>query len=170
MNPDPQTGRLIAALLDDPDQPDGEVTAPDGRVYHKQSSPAPGVRVALDVSAAGQPRERVLTLFDPQPARPADYPADLPFVPGTAAMLTHSIRTNPPTVTVAWTGLDDPDGFERTLVEMSVADGWTVSNEPKQLFPGLAMPRELRRGNERQLVSRMPSGGEQGGHVMLLQS
>lgn len=170
MKPDPQTGRLIAALLDNPDQPDGELTGPDGRIYHKRSAPEPGVRTTLDMAGPGQPTARVLTIFEPQSDRPAAYPAELPFVSGVVAMVNHTLGTIPPAAMVIWPEPHDAGALERELTRLSRADGWAVTAEPVPFLADLATPRELRRGEERRLVSRLPGRGAEGGGIMLVQS
>ena len=170
MPPDPQTSRLISAFLEDAERPDGELTAPDGRVYHKRSAPEPGVRTTLDVTAAGGASERVLTIFEPQTDRPATYPAELPFVPDAVAMVNHALKTRPPAVAVVWSDLVDADAVEQNLVEISRANGWIVTAEPKSFVPGLASPRELRRGGEQRLISRLPAESGTGSHIMLMQT
>lgn len=169
MIPDSHTGRLIADLLENDDQPDAEVEAPDGRRYTKRSMPEPGVRTALDVADPGQPPVRAITIFEAQNERPDGYPAPLPFVRDTVAYVHHA-RTLPPSLIIIWRDLADDDAFERQLVEMSRSEGWEVTREPKQLFGDMASPRELRRGAERRLLSRLPRQEDRRGGLMLIQS
>jgi hypothetical protein len=170
MHSDPQTSRAISALLDDIERPNGELTAPDGRVYQKRSAPEPGVRTTLDVTTAGGAPERVLTIFEPQPERPASYPTELPFVAGVTAMVNPSLKTVPAGTMVLWPELHDADAFDRTLLELSVADGWEVTAESKPIINGFTSPRELRRGTERRLVSRLPAEPGKGSSIMLIQT
>jgi hypothetical protein len=169
MIPDSHTGRLIAALLENHDEPDAELDAPDGRRYTKRSAPEPGVRTALDVTEPGQAPQRAITIFEAQASRPYGYPAALPFVPDTVAYIHHA-STLPPSLIVIWRELIDDDALERRLVELSEMEGWRITREPKQLFGDLASPRELRRGTERRLVSRLPREDDRGGGLMLIQS
>lgn len=170
MHPDPEVARRISALLDDVTRPDGSVTTPDGRVYTKRSAPAPGVRTTLDATLPGAAPQRVLTIFEPVPERPAGYPAELPFVPGAAAIVNHALKTIPPAIMVLWAELSDAAAVDSALLELSVADGWVVTAEPAAFAPGLAAPRELRRGTERRLLSRVPAEHGGGSSVMLMQS
>ena len=168
MIPDPQTGRFIAGLLENEDQPDGEFHAPDGRRYRKRTSPEPGVRATLEVAEPGKAPERAMTIFEPQHVRPPGYPAALPFAPGIVAVVHHA-RTYPPSMIVVWRELADDEAFDQWLAETSQADGWRVVAEPRHRFDEPTAPRELHRGNERRLVSRLPRDGERGGGVMLVQ-
>jgi hypothetical protein len=93
----------------------------------------------------------------------------LPFVPGTVAVVHHA-ATYPPSMIVVWRELADDDAFERRLVATCQAEGWRVVAEPGQRFDEPTAPRELQRGDERRLVSRLPRHGEHGGGVMLVQS
>jgi hypothetical protein len=169
MIPDPQTGRFIARLLENDAESSGEFQAPDGRRYRKRSAPEPGVRATLEVAEPGMAPQRAMTIFEPQDVRPAGYPAALPFVPGTVAVVHHAV-TYPPSMIVVWRELADDDAFDRRLVATCEAEGWRVVAEPGQRFEEPTAPRELHRGEERRLVSRLPRHGEHGGGVMLVQS
>ena len=74
-------------------------------------------------------------LFDPTPQGPASYPEDLPFVPGTPAMIGGVIETIPP----------------------SRADGWVAEGEPKA-FGSAGPVLEMRRASATRHVSAVANG------------
>jgi hypothetical protein len=168
MYPDPQTMRLVAELLANAARPDGEIRAADGRLYRKRSSPEAGVRTSLEIAEPGQPADRVATVYDPGSERPASYPSDLPFVPGTVALVYPAVQTVPPSAIVIWTESADPTGLERQVLELCQADGWEETAAPTPFAAGVSTPRELRRGPAKRLLTALPLRAESG--VMLTQS
>jgi hypothetical protein len=168
MSLDRQTLQLIAEHLQNPDRPDGEFTAQDGRRWRTRRRPAPGVRAILESAEPDRDAERMLTIFDPATDRPADYPDDLPFLPGAVAIVHETLATIPPSTAVLWSEMSDSMEFAGGVIRASEAEGWEVTSPLSQPIPFVGARSELRHGTRRRLLTAMALGASR--VVMLLQT
>lgn len=102
--------------------PDGSETIRADPPMHAVPVTEPGVLQRLVSEGDGAPWGSITT-FAPADARPAGYPAALPFVPGLQVTVTEPPDGSQP-AGARWT-CADPVPVVATLLEQSRAEGWT---------------------------------------------
>jgi hypothetical protein len=148
--------RIRDALAEFPNAVD--VTGPGGEMW-------PEARELLWRSPEEEAAEREAgtAVWQPTSERPADYPATLPFLPGSAAVT--NIRPGRPDIAVAmWPDMPAAEQSLERLLESSLADGWTLVAAPASL----ATSPHVRHYLVRDRTTRVLSLAEESGHSSIL--
>lgn len=133
--------KLLAVLAD----PDADtVQLPDGSTLTIDRDPRHGATVRIDVDGA------VFRGFPPADAAPEGYPADLPFLPGRAVLLS---QVSDNLVALQWLGVEAAAGVAAEMERLLLLDGWERTEV--QTMPELAVTAVtfVKGDLERELVS-----------------
>ena len=125
---------LLDAMLD-PSRRDQSVVV-DGADVRVQFSPEPGVDQRVHIAEGGE--GMTMTTYEAAEARPASYPADVPFLPGHKVSM-HA-RADAPDANRAvtwWSVTDLEDALARVRAQSATA-GW-VEDESTEIIPGVRM-------------------------------
>ena len=164
MQPDIEGFRLLGEYLRHPSPNDEEVVDKSGHHWRIHERPRPGVRVTMERTEG---RDTQLTIYEPGTDRPEGYPPGLPFMANALAMVG-AVPSTPTAQMVVWSELADARAFAQAIHDLSADEGWEVTR-PFTAFGGFPMSiSELKRGDERRLISVVSTGAEAA--VTLMQS
>ena len=122
---------------------DQVVDFPDGTSMWMQRAPEPGVLARIEALETHDDIRAVSWAAATE--RPAEYPADLPFIPGLPVSLTVSNGNR----NLQW--YSAPQGSAESVCERLVADGWAETTIPSPSMPGMFI-RPFRRGDRQRIV------------------
>jgi len=115
-------GAAIKAAMES-DDPEVELTAPNGARHRILKHPAPGVSARLEIVHANAPAMTSI-LWEPAGTRPEGFPEAIPFVALTPCATATIDSARKVWHQVQWTGVKDGDAVVEQIVQASLADGW----------------------------------------------
>ena len=129
--------------------PGTEVKDPDGTTIKVLAPDAPGVARVLEGESEEGPWK--LRLYEPLSARPAQFPADCPFVPDAMCAVMSSGERR----MMTWVGGNVAQYAQRAADEC-MASGW--NEEPALPTPGMPNHRRFRKADRVRAVFHQAAG------------
>jgi len=115
-------GAAIKAAMES-DDPEVELTAPNGARHRIVKHPAPGVSARLEIEHANAPAMTSI-LWEPAHERPEGFPDGIPFVPHAPCATATIDSARKVWNQVQWSGVENGDAVVEQIVQASLADGW----------------------------------------------